>query len=153
PRRGGRRRPRRRAAVVRPALQHSRSEPPRRHAGRRARARRGSRRRIGRGDNRSPRPRPDPRLTVAVPARKPRKVLFTFFGVPAHMPRGPRRFFSEVSGGEALLPLIVLVGLNGVNQLDQTGFGILAPDIRDQFHLSDGQFLTLTALTLIGGLL
>ena len=47
----------------------------------------------------------------------------------------------------------MLVGLNGVNQLDQTGFGILAPDIRDQFHLSNGQFLTLVALTLVGGLL
>ena len=90
---------------------------------------------------------------MAVPPRKPRKVLFTIGGVPAHMPRGPKRFFTEVSGGEALLPLIVLVGLNGVNQLDQTGFGILAPDIRDQFHLSNGQFLTLVALTLIGGLL
>ena len=43
----------------------------------------------------------------------------------------PRRFFEEMSGGQALFPLIVLVGLNCVNQLDQTAFGVLGPDIRD----------------------
>ncbi len=58
-----------------------------------------------------------------------------------------------MSGGEALLPLIVLVGLNFSSQLDQTAFGILAPDIRDTFHLSNGGFLTLVALTTLGALL
>ena len=42
-----------------------------------------------------------------------------------------------MSGGEALFPLIVLVGLNCVNNLDQTAFGVLGPDIRDSFHLSN----------------
>ncbi len=66
---------------------------------------------------------------------KPRKVLFTIWGVDCRLPRPPRRFLQEVSAGEALLPLIVLVGLNFANQLDQTAFAILAPDIRDSFHL------------------
>jgi branched-chain amino acid transport system ATP-binding protein len=83
----------------------------------------------------------------------PRKVLFTIWGVECHLPRPPRRFFDEVSGGEALLPLIVLVGLNCSSQLDQTAFAILAPDIRDTFHLSNGGFLTLVALTTLGALL
>src|SRR5215472_1193236 len=83
----------------------------------------------------------------------PRKVLFTIWGVEARLPRPPRRFFDEVSGGEALLPLIVLVGLNCSSQLDQTAFAILAPDIRDTFHLSNGGFLTLVALTTLGALL
>ena len=48
---------------------------------------------------------------------------------------------------------IVLVGLNFSNQLDLTAFGILAPDIRDTFHLSNGGFLTLVALTTLGALL
>jgi ABC-type branched-subunit amino acid transport system ATPase component/predicted MFS family arabinose efflux permease len=90
---------------------------------------------------------------MAVPPRKPRKVLFRIWGIDCHLPRPPRQFFDEVSGGEALLPLIVLVGLNFSNQLDITAFGILAPDIRDAFHLSNGGFLTLVALTTLGALL
>jgi ABC-type branched-subunit amino acid transport system ATPase component/MFS family permease len=86
-------------------------------------------------------------------AKKPRRVLFRIWGVDCHLPRAPRQFFDEVSGGEALLPLIVLVGLNFSSQLDQTAFGILAPDIRDSFHLSNGGFLTLVALTTLGALL
>src|SRR5690242_15877844 len=89
----------------------------------------------------------------AVTTYPPRKVLFTIYGVPCRLPRPPRRFFDEVSGGEALLPLIVLVGLNFSSQLDQTSFAILAPDIRDTFHLSNGGFLTLVALTTLGALL
>jgi branched-chain amino acid transport system ATP-binding protein len=85
--------------------------------------------------------------------KKPRRVLFRIWGVDCHLPRAPRQFFDEVSGGEALLPLIVLVGLNFSSQLDQTAFGILAPDIRDSFHLSNGGFLTLVALTTLGALL
>ncbi|HWS47991.1 MAG TPA: MFS transporter [Acidimicrobiia bacterium] len=90
---------------------------------------------------------------MALPPRKPRKVLFRIWGIDCHMPRPPRQFYDEVSGGEALFPLIVLVGLVCVNQLDQTAFGILAPDIRDAFHLNNAQFLTLVALTTLGGLL
>jgi branched-chain amino acid transport system ATP-binding protein len=90
---------------------------------------------------------------AAVTTPKPRKVLFTVWGVPCRLPRPPRRFFDEVTGGEALLPLIVLVGLNFSSQLDQTAFAILAPDIRDTFHLSNGGFLTLVALTTLGALL
>jgi ABC-type branched-subunit amino acid transport system ATPase component/predicted MFS family arabinose efflux permease len=88
-----------------------------------------------------------------VPARRPRRVLFTAWGMDFHVPRTPRRFFSELSGGEALFPLVVLVGLVCVNQLDQTAFGILGPDIRDAFHLSNQGFLSLVALTQVGGLL
>jgi len=40
-----------------------------------------------------------------------------------------------------------------VNQLDQTAFAILGPDIRDAFHLSNQGFLSLVALTQVGGLL
>jgi branched-chain amino acid transport system ATP-binding protein len=86
-------------------------------------------------------------------ARQPPRVWFTVRGFPIHVPRKPRRFFDEMSGGQALLPLVVLVGFNCVNYLDQSAFGILGPDIRDSFHLSNGAFLTLVALTQLGGLL
>ena len=86
-------------------------------------------------------------------ARKPPTVWFTIRGFPFHIPRRPRRFFDEMSGGEALFPLIVLVGLNLVNQLDQTAFAVLGPDIRKSFNLSNQGYLTLVALTQLGGLL
>jgi ABC-type branched-subunit amino acid transport system ATPase component/predicted MFS family arabinose efflux permease len=86
-------------------------------------------------------------------ARKPPTVWFTIRGFPFHIPRKPRRFFEEMSGGQALFPLIVLVGLNLVNQLDQTAFAVLGPDIQKSFHLSNQGFLTLVALTQLGGLL
>jgi ABC-type branched-subunit amino acid transport system ATPase component/predicted MFS family arabinose efflux permease len=86
-------------------------------------------------------------------ARKPPTVWFTIRGFPFHIPRAPRRFFDEMSGGEALFPLIVLVGLNLVNQLDQTAFAVLGPDIERSFHLSNQGYLTLVALTQLGGLL
>ncbi len=87
------------------------------------------------------------------PPAPPRRVLFRIFGVDAHMPRPPRRFFNEVSGGQALYPLIVLVGLRAVEQLDQTAFGILGPEIRDHFGLSNGGFLAMVAVSAAGGLL
>jgi branched-chain amino acid transport system ATP-binding protein len=80
-------------------------------------------------------------------------VWFTIRGFPFHVPRTPRRFFSEMSGGEALFPLIVLAGLACVERLDQAAFGVLAPDIRDAFNMSNQGFLTLVALTQLGGLL
>ena len=86
-------------------------------------------------------------------SRKPPTVWFTIRGFPFHIPRRPRRFFEEMSGGEALFPLIVLVGLNCVNQLDQTAFAVLGPDIRKSFDLSNQGYLTLVALTQLGGLL
>jgi ABC-type branched-subunit amino acid transport system ATPase component/predicted MFS family arabinose efflux permease len=70
-----------------------------------------------------------------------------------HKPRSPRRYFGELSGGEALFPLIVLFGLNAAAELDRAAFAVLVPDIRDAFHLSDQGILTLIALTLLGGLL
>ena len=70
-----------------------------------------------------------------------------------HKPRSPRRYFGELTGGEALFPLIVLFGLNAVDELDRAAFGVLVPDIRDAFHQTDQGILTLIALTLLGGLL
>ncbi len=92
-------------------------------------------------------------MTQARPVRQPPTVWFTVRGFPIHKPRPPRRFFEEMSGGQALFPLIVLVGLNCANQLDVNAFGILGPDIRDAFHLSNQGYLTLVALTQLGGLL
>ena len=68
-------------------------------------------------------------------------------------PRGPRRYFDDITAGYALYPLIILFGLNAVDELDRTVFGVLGPEIRDDFGLTNQGYLTLIALTLLGGLL
>lgn len=58
-----------------------------------------------------------------------------------------------ITGGASIYPLAVLFGLNAVDQLDQTAFGVLTPEIRDHFGLDNSQFLLIVALALILGLL
>ncbi len=94
-------------------------------------------------------------MTVTqIPAKQypPRKKLFTIFGVDGHMPRPPRQFFDEISGGQALYPLLILIGFRLAEQLDVTAFGILGPDIRHDFGFSYGAFITLSGATAIAGL-
>jgi branched-chain amino acid transport system ATP-binding protein len=45
-----------------------------------------------------------------------------------------------------------LFGLNAVDELDRTVFGVLGPEIRDHFGLSNQGFLTLIALTILASL-
>jgi ABC-type branched-subunit amino acid transport system ATPase component/predicted MFS family arabinose efflux permease len=80
-------------------------------------------------------------------------ILFRIGSIEVHKPRGPRQYFNEITAGEALFPLLVLFALNAVDELDRTAFGVLGPNIRDHFGLSNQQFLSLIALTLLGGLL
>jgi branched-chain amino acid transport system ATP-binding protein len=82
-----------------------------------------------------------------------RRVLFRLWGHPVRPPRPPRRYLREITGGHAAFPLIVLFGLNAVDELDRTVFGVLGPEIRDHFGLDNQGFLTLIAITALGGLL
>lgn len=68
-------------------------------------------------------------------------------------PRSPKRYFSELTSGEALYPLLILFGLRAVEQLDQNAFGVLAPDIQRAFHLSTKGLGAIVALTALGSLL
>jgi len=56
---------------------------------------------------------------------------------------------SAVTLGAPVYPLVVLFGLNAVDELDRTAFAILLPDIRDDFGLTDAQALGLVAVTTI----
>jgi branched-chain amino acid transport system ATP-binding protein len=58
-----------------------------------------------------------------------------------------------VTGGAPLYPLAILFGLNAVDQADQRIFALLAPNIRDAFHLDNSEFLLIVALGLVLGLL
>ena len=52
---------------------------------------------------------------------------------------------ATVSGG-TVYPLVVLFGLNAVDELDRTAFGVLLPEIRDEFGLDLQGILTLVGL-------
>ena len=56
---------------------------------------------------------------------------------------------SAVTLGAPAFPLIVLFGLNAVDELDRTAFAVLLPDIRDHFGLSDAGALALVAVSTI----
>ncbi len=59
----------------------------------------------------------------------------------------------RITGGAAAFPLVVLFGLNAVDELDREAFSILVPNIRDHFDLSLQGILTLTSLVVFAVLL
>jgi ABC-type branched-subunit amino acid transport system ATPase component/MFS family permease len=68
--------------------------------------------------------------------------------------RGGRlgRALVQLTDGGPVGALLILFGLNMVAQMDATGFGILVPNIRDAFHLSDAGVLSMIAVTALVGL-
>ncbi|MEY2406016.1 MAG: hypothetical protein QOG39_932 [Acidimicrobiaceae bacterium] len=58
-----------------------------------------------------------------------------------------------ITGGAAIFPLIVLFGLNAVDELDRTAFAVLLPNIRDEFGLSLQGVLSLVGVVAFGALL
>ena len=71
-----------------------------------------------------------------------------FVGHVAH----PMEWLRGVCGGESAFPLVVLFGLNAVDELDRTAFAILLPNIRDHFNLDNTKVLTLVALASVASL-
>ena len=69
-----------------------------------------------------------------------------------HGVRHPMVWLRDVCGGESAFPLVVLFGLNAVDELDRTAFGILLPNIRDEFNLDNTGVLGLVALSSIAAL-
>jgi branched-chain amino acid transport system ATP-binding protein len=58
-----------------------------------------------------------------------------------------------ITGGAAAFPLVVLFGLNAVDELDRTAFAVLLPNIRDEFGLNLQGVLTLVGVVSLGALL
>lgn len=56
---------------------------------------------------------------------------------------------SAVTGGEAAYPLLVLFGLNAVDELDRTAYAVLLPEIRDHFGLGNQGILTVVAASTV----
>jgi len=55
--------------------------------------------------------------------------------------------------GAPIFPLLVLFGLNAVDELDRAAFNVLLPDIREHFHLSNSRALGIVSFTTIAVLL
>ena len=70
----------------------------------------------------------------------------------AHGVAHPRQWMRDICGGEAAFPLIVLFGLNAVDELDRTAFGILLPEIREAFSIDIQTALSLVALASVAAL-
>ena len=71
-------------------------------------------------------------------------------GIP---PEGPRKGFrlsdlrlSNITGGAAATPLLILFALNLVDELDRSAFTILIPEIRDAFGLDNQGIFSVIAL-------
>ena len=47
--------------------------------------------------------------------------------------RHPGRWLQGIVGTGSVFAIVVLFGLNAVDELDRTAFGILLPEIRDHF--------------------
>jgi branched-chain amino acid transport system ATP-binding protein len=63
------------------------------------------------------------------------------------------RLRQRITNGAPLFPLFVLFGLNAVDELDRSAFGVLAPEIRDYFNLSNEGIFTVVALIAVPVLL
>ena len=66
--------------------------------------------------------------------------------------RHPIASLREICGGEAIYPILVLFGLNAVDELDRAAFGILLPEIRDHFNLDLSTMLAIVALSSVAAL-
>jgi branched-chain amino acid transport system ATP-binding protein len=63
------------------------------------------------------------------------------------------RWKQKTTLGAPFYPLAVLFGLNMVDELDRTAFGVLLPEIRDHFGLDTSGILTVVSLSLIAALI
>jgi branched-chain amino acid transport system ATP-binding protein len=63
------------------------------------------------------------------------------------------RWKQRTTQGAPIFPLAVLFGLNMVDELDRTAFGVLLPEIRDHFGLDNSGILTVVSLSLIAALI
>ncbi len=69
----------------------------------------------------------DPALTTPLP--------------PPRAPRTPRAYLQWLGGevGEAgVRPLLILLAVSGLERFGFEAIGLLTPDIRDSFHISNG---------------
>jgi ABC-type branched-subunit amino acid transport system ATPase component/MFS family permease len=62
-----------------------------------------------------------------------------------------RKRLMSITGGAPATPLLILFGLNAVDELDRTAFNVLTPTIRDHFGLDNQGILSVIALVVLFG--
>jgi branched-chain amino acid transport system ATP-binding protein len=62
-------------------------------------------------------------------------------------PKGRVRALMDSLGPVGVIPLVVLFGLNTVDEFDQVAFGALSPEIRNYFNLSTATFILIVTLS------
>ncbi|HUW01454.1 MAG TPA: MFS transporter [Acidimicrobiales bacterium] len=67
--------------------------------------------------------------------------------------RHPRATLQNIVGDGPVFAIVVLFGLNAVDELDRTAFGVLLPEIRDDFGLDTQGILTLIAFVSLAALM
>jgi MFS family permease len=53
----------------------------------------------------------------------------------------------DVAGAAGLAPALILMALASVERFDASAFGVLGPEIRDQFHLTSAGYISIATLT------
>ena len=66
--------------------------------------------------------------------------------------RHPGRWLADIAGGGPVYALLIVFGLNMVTQMNSTSFGILLPNIRHAFHMSNAGILSVVAVAAVVGL-
>ena len=64
-----------------------------------------------------------------------------------------RRRLAAATGGLSAGPLLVLFALNLVDEFDRVAFGVLSPEIRDTFGLSDSGIVAVGSIAGVTSLL
>jgi branched-chain amino acid transport system ATP-binding protein len=70
-------------------------------------------------------------------------------GVPVDVAAPTRTGLSGMLAGASATPLLVLFGLNLVDELDRIAFAALTPEIRDAFDLGDGAIVAIGAISAV----
>src|SRR5688572_847285 len=63
-----------------------------------------------------------------------------------------RSRLEHITGGEPIGPLVVLFGLNLVDELDRLAFGVMAPDVGETFGIDDGDVVVIATLVAIAAI-
>ena len=66
--------------------------------------------------------------------------------------RHPAAWLTDLSGGGPIYALMILFGISMVDEMDRDAFGLLIPNIRDAFHMTDAGILSLVAVASLLGL-
>src|SRR5437899_11984022 len=94
-------------------------------------------------------PRPDEVQQPAPPGEKKQGGMTeAMFGgaAGAKWLRDPKQAYADLLrllGPVGIYPLVILLGVSIVERFDQAAFGLLGPEVRDAFHLSNAGFLAI----------